>query len=92
MIHREIIRNLPIVVDIQHDQVGLFAHFQRTESVRPAESAGGLTDAEIEALIAERTAAKKARNFARADEIRKELASKGVILEDTKEGVRWKRQ
>ncbi len=52
----------------------------------------GLSDAEIEALIAERAAAKKARNFARADEIRAQLASQGIILEDTKEGVRWKRQ
>ena len=45
----------------------------------------------IDALIAERIAAKKARDFARADEIRAELADQGVILEDTKEGVRWKR-
>ena len=58
-------------------------------SVRAAD---GLADAEIEALIAERTAAKKSRNFARADQIRAQLASQGIILEDTKEGVRWKRQ
>ena len=53
---------------------------------------GGLTDEAIDSLIAERTAAKKARDFARADQIRKDLAAQGVILEDTKEGVRWKRQ
>jgi cysteinyl-tRNA synthetase len=53
--------------------------------------AGGLSDADIETLIAERTSAKKARDFARSDAIRKELADGGVILEDTKEGVRWKR-
>jgi cysteinyl-tRNA synthetase len=46
----------------------------------------------VEALVAERTAAKKARNFARADQIRNELAEKGVILEDSKDGVRWKRK
>jgi len=51
-----------------------------------------LTDEAIEALIAERTEAKKQRNFARADQIRNELAEKGVILEDTKDGVRWKRK
>ena len=51
-----------------------------------------VTDAEIEALVAERTAAKKARNFARADQIRNELAEKGVVLEDSKDGVRWKRK
>jgi cysteinyl-tRNA synthetase len=59
--------------------------------LRPSTEAGGLSDAEIEASIAERTAAKKARNFARADEIRKQLAKQGVVIEDTKEGVRWKR-
>jgi cysteinyl-tRNA synthetase len=51
-----------------------------------------LTDAQIDALVEERTQAKKTRNFARADAIRKELAEKGIILEDSKEGVRWKRK
>jgi cysteinyl-tRNA synthetase len=51
-----------------------------------------LTDEAVEALVAERTAAKKARNFARADQIRKDLAEKGVVLEDSKDGVRWKRR
>ena len=46
---------------------------------------------DIEALIAERQAARKERNFARADEIRDELLVKGIILEDTREGVKWKR-
>ncbi len=46
---------------------------------------------EIEALIEERQAARKAKNFARADEIREELLSRGIILEDTREGVKWKR-
>ena len=45
----------------------------------------------VEAMIGERTAAKKAKNFARADEIRDELKSRGIILEDTREGVKWKR-
>jgi cysteinyl-tRNA synthetase len=52
----------------------------------------GLTDAAIEALVSERSLAKKQRNFARADEIRKELAEKGVVIEDSKDGVRWKRK
>ena len=52
----------------------------------------GLTDAAIDALVAERTQAKKQRNFARADQIRNELAEKGVVLEDSKDGVRWKRK
>ena len=52
----------------------------------------GLSDADIEALVAERTQAKKARNFARADAIRVELMEKGVAIEDGKDGVRWKRK
>ena len=51
-----------------------------------------LTDADIDALIAERTQAKQQRNFARADAIRNELLEKGILLEDSKEGVRWKRK
>ena len=50
-----------------------------------------ILDEEIEALIAERKEARKAKNFARADEIRNELAAKGILLEDTREGVKWKR-
>ena len=55
-------------------------------------AAQSLSDEAIEALVAERTAVKKARNFARADAIRAELAEKGVILEDSKDGSRWKRK
>ena len=48
-------------------------------------------DEKVEALIAERQAARKAKNYARADEIRKELTEMGILLEDTREGVKWKR-
>jgi cysteinyl-tRNA synthetase len=51
-----------------------------------------LSDAQIEALIEERNQARRTRNFARADAIRKELLEKGVLLEDSKDGVRWKRK
>ncbi len=50
-----------------------------------------MLDADIEALIEERQQARKNRDFARADEIRDELLAKGIVLEDTREGVRWKR-
>ncbi len=50
-----------------------------------------LLDHDIDALIAERQQARKNKNFARADQIRDELLAKGIILEDTREGVRWKR-
>ena len=51
-----------------------------------------LTDEAIDALVAERTTAKTQRNFARADQIRNELVEKGVVIEDSKDGVRWKRK
>ena len=57
--------------------------------------AGDGVDAELEAYvlerIEERKAAKKARDFARADEIRAQLLEKGIVLEDTREGVKWKK-
>jgi cysteinyl-tRNA synthetase len=52
----------------------------------------GLTDESVDALVAERTLAKRQRNFARADQIRNELAEKGIVIEDSKDGVRWKRK
>ena len=48
-------------------------------------------DSVVEGLIEERQAARKAKDFARADEIRDQLASMGIILKDTREGVQWKR-
>lgn len=53
--------------------------------------ASGSDDAEIEALVAERTAAKKQRDYRRADEIRAKLAEMGVVIEDTPQGPKWKR-
>ena len=50
-----------------------------------------ILDAEIEDLIAQRQAARKEKNFARADEIRNELLARGIILKDTREGVKWQR-
>jgi cysteinyl-tRNA synthetase len=50
-----------------------------------------MLDDEIAALIEERNAARKAKNFARADEIRDTLAAKGITLKDTREGTKWSR-
>lgn len=48
-------------------------------------------DEEIETLIAERQAARKAKDFKRSDEIRDMLLNQGIVLEDTREGVKWRR-
>jgi len=51
-----------------------------------------LSDAEVEALIEQRQQARKSRDFTKADAVRKQLADAGIILEDTKDGLRWKRK
>jgi cysteinyl-tRNA synthetase len=71
----------------------LLAHFDYVfQALEPTSVEGALSDADIRKLIDERAAARKAKNFKRSDEIRAELLDKGVIFEDTKDGVRWKRK
>ena len=48
-------------------------------------------DSEIDALIEERTAARKEKNWAKADEIRNKLTEMGIVIEDTPQGVKWHR-
>jgi cysteinyl-tRNA synthetase len=61
--------------------------------LRPsAAQESGLSEEAVEDLIAERAQAKKSRDFARADAIRAQLLEAGIVLEDTKEGIRWKRK
>jgi cysteinyl-tRNA synthetase len=54
--------------------------------------ADAMSDEAVNQLIEERTAAKKARDFARSDAIRKQLGDAGIVVEDTKDGIRWKRK
>jgi cysteinyl-tRNA synthetase len=71
----------------------LFSQFDAIFDVlRTSVQQGAISDGDVERLIADRTQAKKARDFRRADQIRDELLQQGVILEDTKGGVRWKRK
>jgi cysteinyl-tRNA synthetase len=78
------------------NRAGALDFLARFDSVfdvlRPAAEAGGIADAEVESLIAARNEARKARNFALADQIRQRLLEQGIVLEDTKSGVRWKRK
>ncbi len=76
------------------DQKSLLALVDRFDSVFNifGEIKQELLDSEIQALIDERQAARAAKNFARADEIRNQLVAMGIILEDTKEGLRWRRK
>jgi cysteinyl-tRNA synthetase len=96
----EYIRDANVAMDHSDFRAGnttstteLLALFDQVFDVlRPSVTAGALSDSEVEAKIEERRAAKKARDFARSDKIRQELTDAGIILEDTKDGVRWKRK
>ncbi len=57
----------------------------------PVSDGDGISPAEIEALIEERAEAKKAKNWARADEIRDSLKEQGILLEDSAAGTKWKK-
>ena len=65
------------------------AHGIVEDSEVPADA---ISDAEVNRLVDDRNAAKKARDFARSDAIRKQLSDAGIIVEDTKDGTRWKRK
>jgi cysteinyl-tRNA synthetase len=60
--------------------------------LRDAVQSGQLSDADIEKKIAEMEAARRARNFSASDALRAELTQDGVVIENTKEGVRWRRK
>lgn len=89
--------NVHLTENDEIDKEGLEAAkalFMKTNDVLgylPAEESAGSEDAEIDALVAERADARKNKNFKRSDEIRDILAAKGIVIEDTPQGPRWKK-
>jgi cysteinyl-tRNA synthetase len=83
--------NHALRADDQRDLLALIARFDSVLNIF-GQSQREMLDAEIQALIDERQQARHRRDFARGDEIRDELAARGIILEDTRDGVRWKRR
>jgi cysteinyl-tRNA synthetase len=96
----EYIRDVNIAMDKDEFRAGNVASAKAVldlfdlvfDVLRPTAATDGLPDEEVEAKIEERRDAKKARNFAGADQIRVWLLDRGIIIEDTKDGVRWKRK
>jgi cysteinyl-tRNA synthetase len=88
----------PLVLDVMENFDAIFAVLRdddgkKLNALGIAPSSPSLSDAEIEALIAERQAARKRHDFAASDRIREQLAERGIILEDSRDGsVRWKRK
>jgi cysteinyl-tRNA synthetase len=77
--------------DDRRDILALVERFNSVLNIFPADEPA-LLDADIQRLIEERQQARHRRDFARADEIRDQLAARGITLEDTRDGVRWKRR
>ena len=79
-----------VKADNQRELLALIDRFDTVLNIF-GEQKREMLDSEVQSLIDERQEARHRRDFGRADEIRDELASRGIILEDTKDGVRWKR-
>ena len=77
--------------DNKHELLDLLKRFDSVLNIFGTEQQGML-DSEIQNLIDERQEARRRRDFRRGDEIRDELSGRGIVLEDTKDGVRWKKK
>jgi cysteinyl-tRNA synthetase len=78
--------------DNKRELIELLSRFDSVLNIFGAEQEADLLDSEIQSLIDERQEARRRRDFARADELRQQLAARGITLEDTKDGVRWKKR
>ena len=78
------------LMDVYGEMAGIIGIFESSLDM-PVSDGDGISPAEIEALIEERAEAKKAKNWARADEIRDSLKEQGILLEDSAAGTKWKK-
>ena len=78
------------LMDVYGEMAGIIGIFESSLDM-PVSDGDGISSAEIEALIEERAEAKKAKNWARADEIRDSLKEQGILLEDSAAGTKWKK-
>jgi cysteinyl-tRNA synthetase len=83
--------NLAITLKTLANVLGLLEQ-SPAEFLQSSSRGDAIDTARIEALIAERTQARKDRNFARSDEIRDMLLAEGIVLEDTREGTTWRKE
>jgi len=80
-----------VLADDDAEKMARAAEWARAHGLEAA-AVATISDLDVERLVAERTAAKKARDFARSDAIRAQLSEAGIVVEDTKDGIRWKRK
>jgi cysteinyl-tRNA synthetase len=85
------LRDHTVLEDNKRELLELLDRFDSVLNILGQDEAAML-DAEVQTLIDERQEARRRRDFARADEIRDQLSAQGITLEDTKDGVRWKRR
>jgi len=81
-----------VIKDDDAEKTKTALEWARAHGIATEAANSGISDEDVNRLIEERNAAKKARDFARSDAIRKQLADAGIVVEDTKDGIRWKRK
>ena len=87
-----VIKEFDTIFDVMADDNERLAPLQGKLGLGETEADGNLTDEQVDALLTERREARARRDFARSDEIRDQLIESGIIVEDSRDGVRWRRR